>query len=33
MIGRDCRCPGCGTCDAASEVERLRALVEMVRGA
>ncbi len=24
MIGRDCRCPGCGTCDAASEVERLR---------
>jgi|694.fasta_scaffold66028_2 hypothetical protein len=24
MIGNDCRCPGCGTCDAASEVERLR---------
>ena len=24
MIGRDCRCPGCGTCDAASEVGRLR---------
>ena len=24
MIGRDCRCPGCGTCDAASEVEKLR---------
>ena len=19
MIGNDCRCPGCGTCDAASE--------------
>lgn len=28
MIGRDCRCPGCGTCDAASEVERLRAAAE-----
>ena len=25
MISDDCRCPGCGTCDAASEVERLRA--------
>ena len=24
MISNDCRCPGCGTCDAASEVERLR---------
>lgn len=31
MIGRDCRCPGCGTCDAASEVERLRAEVERLR--
>lgn len=30
MIGRDCRCPGCGTCDAASEVERLRARVRSV---
>ena len=26
MIGRDCRCPGCGTCGAADEVERLRRL-------
>jgi hypothetical protein len=24
MIGRDCRCPGCGTCGAAQEVEVLR---------
>lgn len=24
MINRDCRCPGCGTCGAADEVERLR---------
>ena len=25
MIGKDyCRCPGCGQCDAAEEVERLR---------
>jgi hypothetical protein len=24
MINNDCRCPGCGTCGAASEVERLR---------
>ena len=24
MIGNDCRCPGCGTCDAASEVSDLR---------
>lgn len=24
MIGNDCRCPGCGTCDAASEVRDLR---------
>jgi hypothetical protein len=26
MIGRDCRCPGCGTCGAADEAERLRRL-------
>jgi hypothetical protein len=24
MTGSDCRCPGCGTCDAASEAGRLR---------
>jgi predicted nuclease with TOPRIM domain len=24
VIGNDCRCPGCGTCDAASEVSDLR---------
>jgi predicted nucleic acid-binding Zn-ribbon protein len=24
MINNDCRCPGCGTCGAADEVERLR---------
>lgn len=30
MIGKDCRCPGCGTCGAASEVERLRARVRSV---
>lgn len=24
MISNDCRCPGCGTCDAASEVSDLR---------
>jgi hypothetical protein len=32
VIGRDCRCPGCGTCDAASEVERLRKLAESKNG-
>lgn len=32
MIGNDCRCPGCGTCDAASEVERLRKLVDGKNG-
>lgn len=24
MISNDCRCPGCGTCDAASEASDLR---------
>lgn len=32
MIGRDCRCPGCGTCDEArAEVERLRAELSALR--
>jgi hypothetical protein len=29
MINSDCRCPGCGQCDASIKIERLRAeLVE-----
>lgn len=32
MIGRDCRCPGCGTCDAASEADRLRKLADSKNG-
>jgi hypothetical protein len=32
VIGNDCRCPGCGTCDAAREVGRLRKLAESKNG-
>lgn len=31
MIGHECRCPGCGSCDAAQEVERLRDEVVRLR--
>lgn len=31
MIGNDCRCPGCGSCGAAQEVERLRDEVVRLR--
>lgn len=32
MISRECRCPGCGSCDAAQEVERLRKLADSKNG-
>jgi hypothetical protein len=31
MIGHECRCPGCGSCGAAQEVERLRDEVVRLR--
>ena len=24
MINRDCRCPGCGTCESAANIKRVR---------